>query len=108
MLDASETLIRWTRLLLFCSESPDLSPAEIAAMSRSERAALAAQYKSKGNAAYQKRDFTRAIDLYSKAIAVAAVPEAVFYSNRAACTCRGISGSYRQAMTLPRPCFQAT
>ncbi|KAG9042909.1 TOM (translocase of outer membrane) complex component [Tulasnella sp. UAMH 9824] len=66
-------------------ESPDLSPAEIAAMSRSERAALAAQYKSKGNAAYQKRDFARAIDLYSKAIAVAAVPEAVFYSNRAAC-----------------------
>lgn len=74
-------------------ESPELSPAEIAAMPRAERASLAAQYKSRGNAAYQKRDFTRAIELYSKAIAVAAVPEAVFFSNRAACTCRALSGS---------------
>ncbi|KAG8994003.1 TOM (translocase of outer membrane) complex component, partial [Tulasnella sp. 427] len=66
-------------------DSEPLNPLEIAAMSRPDRAALAAQFKSKGNAAYQKRDFTRAIDYYTKAIAVAAVPEAVFYSNRAAC-----------------------
>ncbi|KAG8895683.1 TOM (translocase of outer membrane) complex component, partial [Tulasnella sp. 417] len=56
----------------------------VAPLPSSERAALAAEYKSKGNAAHQKRDYTSAIDLYSNAIAVAAVPEAVFYSNRAA------------------------
>ena len=45
----------------------------------------AADLKAKGNKAYQARSFQEAIGFYSHAIAVTPTPDAVFYSNRAAC-----------------------
>jgi import receptor subunit TOM70 len=50
-----------------------------------ERAKYAAAFKTKGNAAYTKRNFTEAAEFYTKAIQVTPKPEPVFYSNRAAC-----------------------
>ncbi|EPS94678.1 hypothetical protein FOMPIDRAFT_50119, partial [Fomitopsis schrenkii] len=41
--------------------------------------------KARGNAAYSSRQFSTAIDLYTRAIDVTPKPEPVFYSNRAAC-----------------------
>ncbi|KZO97277.1 mitochondrial outer membrane translocase receptor TOM70 [Calocera viscosa TUFC12733] len=58
---------------------------EIKAMPIDERAAMAASLKQKGNASYQSRNFSYAVELYTRAIAVSPTPEAVFYSNRAAC-----------------------
>lgn len=49
-----------------------------------ERAKVATSFKTKGNAAYQARDFTSAAELYTRAIQVSP-REPVFYSNRAAC-----------------------
>lgn len=51
-----------------------------------ERAKAAASLKAKGNAAYQAKQFSKAADLYTRAIAVTPTPEPVFYSNRAACS----------------------
>ncbi|KAI0077999.1 ADP/ATP carrier receptor [Panus rudis PR-1116 ss-1] len=62
-----------------------LTEADIAKMSTEERAKAAASLKAKGNAAYQRRDFQKAAELYTRAIAVSPTPEPVFYSNRAAC-----------------------
>ena len=50
-----------------------------------ERTKIAASLKAKGNAAYQQRKFSAAIDYYTRAIAVTPKPEPVFFSNRAAC-----------------------
>ena len=50
-----------------------------------DRLKYAAEFKQKGNKAYQRRDFKAAIDLYTRAIAVSPKPDAVYYSNRAAC-----------------------
>ena len=46
---------------------------------------MAASLKTKGNTAYQNRNFTQAAALYTRAIEVSPKPEPVFYSNRAAC-----------------------
>ena len=48
---------------------------------------MAASLKANGNSAYSQRKFTEAVDFYTRAIGVSPKPEAVFYSNRAACTC---------------------
>ena len=50
-----------------------------------ERTTVAASLKAKGNAAYQQRQFSTAIDYYTRAIAITPKPEPVFFSNRAAC-----------------------
>ena len=50
-----------------------------------ERSKVAASLKARGNAAYSSRQFSTAIDLYTRAIDVTPKPEPVFYSNRAAC-----------------------
>lgn len=50
-----------------------------------ERTKRAASLKTKGNSAYQQRQFSKAAQLYTQAIQMSVVPEAVFYSNRAAC-----------------------
>ena len=52
-------------------------------MSQDERKNWAVKLKEVGNHAYGSKDYTKAIDLYSKAILCK--PEAVYYSNRAAC-----------------------
>ncbi|KAF8509489.1 ADP/ATP carrier receptor [Gautieria morchelliformis] len=52
---------------------------------RQERTKIAADLKASGNSAYSQRKFTEAADLYTRAIEVSPKPEAVFYSNRAAC-----------------------
>lgn len=52
-------------------------------MSQDERKQWAVKLKEVGNHAYGSKDFNKAIDLYSKAILCK--PEAVYYSNRAAC-----------------------
>ncbi|KAG8966579.1 TOM (translocase of outer membrane) complex component [Tulasnella sp. 419] len=65
--------------------SPELTPADIENMTAIERKELASSYKTRGNSAYQAHNFALAVTLYTKAIQVAKAPEAVFYSNRAAC-----------------------
>jgi mitochondrial import receptor subunit TOM70 len=52
-------------------------------LSDQDRKGYAAKLKAAGNVAYQQKDYTRAIDLYGKAILCK--PDPVFYSNRAAC-----------------------
>lgn len=54
-------------------------------MTSEDRTALANLLKSRGNTLFSKKDFTSAIDFYTRAIAVTPVESAVFYSNRAAC-----------------------
>ncbi|KAJ7079367.1 hypothetical protein C8R43DRAFT_1053150 [Mycena crocata] len=61
------------------------TPEELAAMSLSDRTALAASFKTKGNAAYSTKKFAVAARLYTLAIDVSPKPEPVYYSNRAAC-----------------------
>ncbi|KAJ2913263.1 hypothetical protein MD484_g7151, partial [Candolleomyces efflorescens] len=63
----------------------DLASEELASLPDEERSKYAAAFKTKGNAAYTKRNFTEAADFYTKAIQVTPKPEPVFYSNRAAC-----------------------
>ncbi|TCD70393.1 TOM (translocase of outer membrane) complex component [Steccherinum ochraceum] len=67
------------------ADEEPLTEEQIAAMSTEERKNAAASLKGLGNTAYQKHDFSRAVDLYTRAIAVSPAPEPVFYSNRAAC-----------------------
>lgn len=62
-----------------------LTAEQILAMPEEERTKMAASLKTKGNTAYQNRNFTQAADLYTRAIEVSPKPEPVFYSNRAAC-----------------------
>ncbi|CAE6385951.1 unnamed protein product [Rhizoctonia solani] len=62
-----------------------LDEAEIKALPTEDRLKRAAELKSRGNSAYTQRDFELAVNLYSQAIAMSPKPEAVFYSNRAAC-----------------------
>lgn len=64
-------------------EIPELTEATLQAMSQEERKHWAVKLKEVGNHAYGSKDFNNAIDLYSKAILCK--PEAVYYSNRAAC-----------------------
>jgi tetratricopeptide (TPR) repeat protein len=59
--------------------------AEIEALSATERNTLAAQLKDKGNKLYSKKEFQKAVDVYTRAIEISAKKDAVFYSNRAAC-----------------------
>jgi stress-induced-phosphoprotein 1 len=42
------------------------------------------EYKTQGNAAFAAKDFTKAIELFTKAIEVSPVPNHVLYSNRSA------------------------
>ncbi|EPQ29817.1 uncharacterized protein PFL1_02490 [Pseudozyma flocculosa PF-1] len=60
-----------------------LSESEILRLPEERRKSLAQHLKSLGNKAYSNRQFEKAIEHYTKAIA--AHPMAVFYSNRAAC-----------------------
>jgi import receptor subunit TOM70 len=61
-----------------------LSSNEIDTMSTEERQAKAMTFKTKGNSAYQQRQFVKAVDYYTRAIEVAATADPIFYSNRAA------------------------
>ncbi|PWN34845.1 TPR-like protein, partial [Meira miltonrushii] len=61
----------------------ELSEEDIKRLPAEKRESLSQSLKTAGNKAYQKRNFTQAIEYYTKAIA--AKPMAVFYSNRAAC-----------------------
>ncbi|CAG7854781.1 Mitochondrial import receptor subunit tom70 AltName: Full=72 kDa mitochondrial outer membrane protein; AltName: Full=Mitochondrial import receptor for the ADP/ATP carrier; AltName: Full=Mitochondrial precursor proteins import receptor; AltName: Full=Translocase of outer membrane tom70 [Serendipita indica DSM 11827] len=61
---------------------PEISGLSAEARERTKRATA---LKTKGNTAYQQRQFAKAAQLYTQAIEMAVVPEAVFYSNRAAC-----------------------
>lgn len=64
-------------------EIPEITEATVQAMSLDDRKHWAVKLKEVGNHAYGSKDFNNAIDLYSKAILCK--PEAVYYSNRAAC-----------------------
>ncbi|KAF8183633.1 ADP/ATP carrier receptor [Pholiota molesta] len=61
-----------------------LTAEQVLALPDETRAKIASSFKTKGNAAYQARDFTVAAELYTRAIQVSP-REPVFYSNRAAC-----------------------
>ena len=63
----------------------EVSAEQVALMSNEERSKLAASLKAKGNSAYSSRQFSTAAEHYTRAIEVSPKPEAVFYSNRAAC-----------------------
>lgn len=66
-------------------EDSGLNSAQIQALPLEERLSRAADLKTRGNSAYTSRHFEQAVDLYTQAIAMSPKPEAVFYSNRAAC-----------------------
>ncbi|KAG8768384.1 TOM (translocase of outer membrane) complex component [Ceratobasidium sp. 428] len=66
-------------------EDSGLSSAQIQALPLEERLSRASELKTRGNSAYTQRKFELAVDLYTQAIAMSPKPEAVFYSNRAAC-----------------------
>ncbi|KAG5513415.1 hypothetical protein PMAC_001479 [Pneumocystis sp. 'macacae'] len=71
-----ESSLEETRLL-------SITDTEIEKMSESERKTYAVQLKTEGNKAYSRKDYEKAIELYSCAITCSKDP--VFYSNRAAC-----------------------
>ncbi|TPX64440.1 hypothetical protein SpCBS45565_g05841 [Spizellomyces sp. 'palustris'] len=58
-------------------------PADVESLSQAERAELAKTAKTLGNKYYGEKKYKEAIDLYTQAITLQ--PDAVFYSNRAAC-----------------------
>ncbi|KAF3760559.1 hypothetical protein M406DRAFT_295911 [Cryphonectria parasitica EP155] len=64
-------------------EIPEITEQTVQALSLDDRKHWAVKLKEAGNHAYGSKDFNKAIDLYSKAILCK--PEAVYYSNRAAC-----------------------
>ncbi|KAG8740239.1 TOM (translocase of outer membrane) complex component [Ceratobasidium sp. 414] len=66
-------------------EDSGLTSAQIQALPLEERLSRAGELKTRGNSAYTQRKFELAVDLYTQAIAMSPKPEAVFYSNRAAC-----------------------
>jgi import receptor subunit TOM70 len=61
----------------------ELTEEVIASLSEQERKDQASKVKAAGNKAYGSKDYNKAIDLYTKAIALKQDP--IFYSNRAAC-----------------------
>lgn len=64
-------------------EIPEITEQSVETMSLDARKHWAGKLKEAGNHAYGSKDFNKAIDLYTKAILCK--PEAVYYSNRAAC-----------------------
>jgi len=50
-----------------------------------ERNKRAAALKMKGNTAYTQRQFSKAAQFYTQAVEITYKPEAVYWSNRAAC-----------------------
>ncbi|KAG4304460.1 hypothetical protein PORY_002170 [Pneumocystis oryctolagi] len=60
-----------------------ITEADIENLSESERKTYAVQLKTEGNNAYLRKEYEKAIELYSRAIMCSKDP--VFYSNRAAC-----------------------
>jgi import receptor subunit TOM70 len=78
--ESRDNLFEFTVDLRGCTDD-----AEIKALPTEERLKRAADLKSRGNSAYTQRNFELAVELYSQAISMSPKPEAVFYSNRAAC-----------------------
>ncbi|KAH7419940.1 mitochondrial precursor protein-like protein import receptor tom70 [Cadophora sp. MPI-SDFR-AT-0126] len=64
-------------------ELPEVDETTVGELSEQERKDYAAKLKAAGNTAYGAKDYTKAIDLYGKAIICK--PDPIFYSNRAAC-----------------------
>ncbi|KAI9048606.1 hypothetical protein LZ554_007438 [Drepanopeziza brunnea f. sp. 'monogermtubi'] len=64
-------------------ELPEVSELTVGNLSEKERKEYAAKLKAAGNTAYGAKNYDKAIDLYGKAILCK--PDAIFYSNRAAC-----------------------
>ncbi|KAF8315550.1 mitochondrial outer membrane translocase receptor TOM70 [Cantharellus anzutake] len=64
---------------------PKFTQAEIEALSKEDRLSTANSLKTKGNTAYSARNFVRAVEYYTQAIEISPSPEAVYFSNRAAC-----------------------
>ncbi|KAI9684460.1 MAG: TOM (translocase of outer membrane) complex component [Trizodia sp. TS-e1964] len=62
---------------------PPINETSIETFTIEERNDYASKLKAAGNAAYGSKKYTEAIELYGKAILLK--PDAVFYSNRAAC-----------------------
>ncbi|TPX35003.1 hypothetical protein SmJEL517_g02511 [Synchytrium microbalum] len=62
---------------------PDLFVEDVSSLTPQRRAELAKTAKTTGNKLYGEKKYAEAVDLYSQAIRLQ--PEAVFYSNRAAC-----------------------
>ncbi|KAK3365769.1 hypothetical protein B0T24DRAFT_399818 [Lasiosphaeria ovina] len=64
-------------------ELPEIDETTVLSLSDQERKEYSARLKEAGNKAYGAKDFSKAIELYSKAILCK--PDPVYYSNRAAC-----------------------
>ncbi|SZF06235.1 unnamed protein product [Blumeria hordei] len=65
------------------AELPEINEKTVENFSTEERKAIAARLKSAGNTAYGAKDYSKAIELYGKAILCK--PDPIYYSNRAAC-----------------------
>ncbi|KAK9331097.1 hypothetical protein V1520DRAFT_338742 [Lipomyces starkeyi] len=65
------------------SDLPDISGEALTGVSPETRKEYSIQYKNAGNAEFKKKNYEKAIELYTNAISLS--PDAVFYSNRAAC-----------------------
>ncbi|TVY40399.1 Mitochondrial import receptor subunit [Lachnellula occidentalis] len=64
-------------------ELPEVDETTVGSLSEEQRKDYAGKLKAAGNTAYGSKDYTKAIDLYGKAIICK--PDPIFYSNRAAC-----------------------
>ncbi|KAK2074294.1 hypothetical protein P8C59_008511 [Phyllachora maydis] len=64
-------------------ELPEINEQTVASFSDAERKRYAGKLKELGNKSYGAKDWERAIHLYT--LAILCKPEAVYYSNRAAC-----------------------
>ncbi|KAI0179168.1 mitochondrial outer membrane 72K protein [Hypoxylon sp. FL1284] len=64
-------------------ELPEINETTVATFTDEQRREYALQLKNAGNNAYKAKDYSKAIDLYTKAILCK--PDSIYYSNRAAC-----------------------
>ncbi|KAK9366042.1 mitochondrial precursor proteins import receptor [Lipomyces kononenkoae] len=64
-------------------ELPDISDEALNGVTPEIRKEYSIQYKNAGNVEFKKKNYDKAIELYTNAISLS--PDAVFYSNRAAC-----------------------
>lgn len=62
---------------------PEVDEVAVAGLTAQERKDFAAKLKAAGNSAYGSKDYSKAIELYGKAILCK--PDPIYYSNRAAC-----------------------
>ncbi|KAI0683842.1 ADP/ATP carrier receptor [Cytidiella melzeri] len=71
---------------------------DIAVMPAEERTKVAGSLKTKGNSAYSKKHYPKAVEYYTKAIEISPKPEPTYFSNRAACYMNMDSPQYEKVV----------